>query len=39
VKRIDKIKDDKTRLKLEKLASRLYEILLEAESQSSKEQQ
>ena len=39
IKRIDKVKDDKARVKLEKLASRLYEVLLEAESQPTEEQQ
>ena len=39
IKRIDKVKDDKTRVKLEKLASKLYEVLLEAESQPTEEQQ
>jgi Mn-dependent DtxR family transcriptional regulator len=39
IKRIDKVKDDKARIKLEKLASRLYEVLLEAESHPTKEQQ
>ena len=39
IKRIDKVKDDKARVKLEKLASKLYEALLEAESQPTEEQQ
>jgi Mn-dependent DtxR family transcriptional regulator len=39
IKRIDKVKDDKARVKLEKLASKLYEVLLEAESQPTEEQQ
>jgi len=39
IKRIDKVKDDKARVKLEKLASKLYEVLLEAESQPKEEQQ
>lgn len=39
IKRIDKVKDDRARVKLEKLASKLYEVLLEAESQPTEEQQ
>jgi hypothetical protein len=38
IRRIDKVKDDKVRVKLQKLASKLYETLLEAESQPPEEQ-
>jgi len=37
IKRIDKVKDDKARVKLEKLASKLYEVLLGAESETTEE--
>lgn len=39
LKRIDKVKDDKARVKLERLASKLYEVLLEAESETTEGQQ
>ncbi|MEM3759574.1 MAG: hypothetical protein QXZ02_00515 [Candidatus Bathyarchaeia archaeon] len=38
IRRIDKVKDDKVRAKLQRLASKLYETLLEVESQPVEEQ-